>query len=56
MNERAVMSGLTPFTLYSGNHNVGNRLLELDILAMCKEMGLAMVPWNIFGEGKYLGK
>lgn len=56
MNTAAEYSGWTPFTLYQGRHNIGDRAMERDISTMCLSMGLAICPWNVLGAGKYLGK
>ncbi|KXS20625.1 sterigmatocystin biosynthesis dehydrogenase stcV [Gonapodya prolifera JEL478] len=56
LNTYAEENCLSPFVMYQGLYNFGTRDMESDIIPMCKEMGLGVIPWGILGTGKYSGK
>ncbi|KAJ5812697.1 hypothetical protein N7447_009720 [Penicillium robsamsonii] len=55
-NSYARQHGLTPFSLYQGKWNAGYRDLEAEVIPMCRDQGMAIVPWEALGAGKFLSK
>ncbi len=51
-NMFARSNGLTPFSLYQGRWNAGFRDLEAEIIPMCEDQGMAILPWGVFGGGQ----
>ena len=49
-------NGLTPFSVYQGKWNAAFRDLEAEIIPMCQDQGLAIVPWAALGGGALLSR
>lgn len=47
-------NGLTPFSVYQVRWNAGFRDMEAEIIPMCEDQGMAIVPWAALGGGKFL--
>ncbi|KAI5358752.1 putative NADP-dependent oxidoreductase domain-containing protein [Septoria linicola] len=50
-NMFARQHGLTPFSVFQGKWNAAYRDLEAEIIPMCEDEGLAVVPWSALGGG-----
>lgn len=48
-NTIANLRGWTPFIAYQGKYNPAERDVEMEILPMCREMGIGLIPWGIYG-------
>lgn len=55
-NERARRRGWEPFTVAQPRYNLVNRAIEGNYLEMCREYGIAVVPWSPLAEGFLTGK
>lgn len=44
--------GLTPFSVYQGRWNAAFRDMEAEIIPMCEDQGMAIVPWAALGGGQ----
>ncbi|QLL34155.1 hypothetical protein HG536_0G00110 [Torulaspora globosa] len=55
-NYYAVSHGKTPFSVYQGRWNVILRDFEREILPMAKHFGMALVPWDVLGGGRFQTK
>jgi aryl-alcohol dehydrogenase-like predicted oxidoreductase len=55
-NQYARDHALTPFVIYQGLWNVMVRDFERDIIPMCIDEGLAIVPWGAAGQGRFKSK
>ncbi|KAF6825943.1 norsolorinic acid reductase [Colletotrichum plurivorum] len=53
-NAYARANGLTPFSIYQGKWNAGFRDIEAEIVPMCEDQGMAVVPWAALGGGQLL--
>ncbi|KAF7188323.1 Norsolorinic acid reductase A [Pseudocercospora fuligena] len=53
-NAYARQHGLTPFSVYQGKWNVAFRDMEAEIIPMCQDQGMAIVPWAALGGGALL--
>ncbi|KAH8889169.1 Aldo/keto reductase [Thozetella sp. PMI_491] len=53
-NEFARKNGLTPFSIYQGRWNAAFRDMEAEIIPMCEDQGMAIVPWAALGGGQLL--
>lgn len=53
-NEYARQNGLTPFSIYQGRWNAAYRDMEAEIIPMCENQGMAIVPWAALGGGQLL--
>ncbi|KAL4920498.1 NADP-dependent oxidoreductase domain-containing protein [Aspergillus aurantiobrunneus] len=53
-NEFARKNGLTPFSIYQGKWNAAFRDMEAEIIPMCEDQGMAVVPWAALGGGLLL--
>lgn len=53
-NSYARTHGLTPFSIYEGRWNAAYRDMEADIIPMCEDQGLAIVPWAALGGGQLM--
>ncbi|KAL3447456.1 NADP-dependent oxidoreductase domain-containing protein [Aspergillus insuetus] len=53
-NEFARKNGLTPFSIYQGRWNAAFRDMEAEIIPMCEDQGMAVVPWAALGGGLLL--
>ncbi|KAK4493604.1 hypothetical protein PRZ48_015271 [Zasmidium cellare] len=51
-NMFARTNGLTPFSVYQGKWNAGFRDLEAEIVLMCEDQGMGIVPYGVFGGGQ----
>jgi len=51
-NQYARMSGKTQFSMYQGAWSILERDLEREIIPMCREEGMALVPWNVIAGGR----
>lgn len=45
-------NGLTPFSVYQGRWNAAYRDMEAEIIPMCEDQGMAIVPWASLGGGQ----
>lgn len=52
-NEYAKANGLRGFSVYQGKWNMGCRDLEREVLPMCRDQGMGVVPWGGVGGSKY---
>lgn len=55
-NSYAIANGKTPFSVYQGRWNVMLRDFERDILPMARHFGMALVPWDVLGGGRFQTK
>lgn len=55
-NTYAIDTGKTPFGVYQGRWSVMQREFERDIIPMARTFGMALVPWNVVGGGKFQTK
>ncbi|KAL4930878.1 NADP-dependent oxidoreductase domain-containing protein [Aspergillus undulatus] len=53
-NEFARKNGLTPFSIYQGKWNAAFRDMEAEIIPMCEDQGMAIIPWAALGGGLIL--
>lgn len=53
-NMYARAHGLTPFSLYEGRWNAAYRDMEAEIIPMCEDQGMAIVPWASLGGGQLI--
>ncbi|TDZ60925.1 Norsolorinic acid reductase A [Colletotrichum trifolii] len=53
-NAFARANGLTPFSVYQGKWNVAFRDMEAEIIPMCEDQGMAIVPWAAMGGGQFI--
>lgn len=53
-NEYARSHGLTPFCIYQGRWNAAFRDMEAEIIPMCEDQGMGIVPWAALGGGQLL--
>ncbi|KAL3481001.1 NADP-dependent oxidoreductase domain-containing protein [Aspergillus californicus] len=53
-NEFARKNGITPFSIYQGKWNAAFRDMEAEIIPMCEDQGMAIVPWAALGGGLIL--
>lgn len=53
-NDYARQHGLTPFSLYHGKWSAASRDMEAEIIPMCHDQGMAIVPWVALGGGKLM--
>ena len=44
-------NGLTPFSVYQGQWNAAFRDMEAEVIPMCEDEGLAVIPWAALGGG-----
>jgi len=56
MNTLARERGWAEFVCYQGLYHFGVRDMELDIIPMCNDLGLGIVPWGVVGRGKWTGR
>lgn len=52
-NEYARCHGLRQFVVYQGLWNAAIRDFERDIIPMCRDEGMGLVPWGAIGQGKF---
>jgi aryl-alcohol dehydrogenase-like predicted oxidoreductase len=52
-NEYARNHGLRTFSVYQGQWSAACRDLERDILPMCRDEGMGIVPWGALGGGNF---
>lgn len=52
-NDYARAHGLRPFSVYQGKWNMGFRDLEREVLPMCRDQGMGIVPWGAMGSSKF---
>lgn len=45
---------MTPFSVYQGRWNAAFRDMEAEIIPMCEDQGMAIVPWAALGGGQLL--
>ncbi|QLG70959.1 hypothetical protein HG535_0A09080 [Zygotorulaspora mrakii] len=55
-NYYAVSHGKTPFSVYQGRWNLLIRDMEREILPMARHFGMAIVPWDVLGGGRFKTK
>ncbi|KAH6977535.1 NADP-dependent oxidoreductase domain-containing protein [Ilyonectria sp. MPI-CAGE-AT-0026] len=53
-NDYARHHGLTPFSVYEGKWNASFRDMEGEIIPMCEDQGMAIVPFAALGTGTLL--
>ncbi|KZV69959.1 Aldo/keto reductase [Peniophora sp. CONT] len=53
-NDYARQHGLTPFSVYQGHWNAAYRDMEAEIIPMCEDQGMAIVPWGALGGGQLM--
>ncbi|KAK4495127.1 hypothetical protein PRZ48_013454 [Zasmidium cellare] len=53
-NAFAKANGLTPFSVYQGKWNAAFRDMEAEIIPMCQDQGMAVMPWAALGGGQLL--
>lgn len=53
-NDYARSHGLTPFSVYQGRWNAAYRDIEAEIIPMCEDQGMAIVPWAALGGGQLM--
>lgn len=51
-NDYARANGLRPFSVYQGKWNMGFRDMEREVLPMCRDQGMGIVPWGTMGSSK----
>lgn len=47
-------NGLTPFSMYQGRWNAAFRDMESELIPMCEDQGMAIVPWAALGGGQLI--
>jgi aryl-alcohol dehydrogenase-like predicted oxidoreductase len=52
-NEYARNNGLRQFVVYQGLWNAAIRDFERDIIPMCKDEGMALLPYGTLGQGRF---
>lgn len=52
-NEYARQKGLRQFSVYQGRWSAEFRDFERDIIPMCRDEGMALVPWGALGGGHF---
>jgi aryl-alcohol dehydrogenase-like predicted oxidoreductase len=52
-NQYARDHGLRPFVVYQGLWSAAMRDFERDIIPMCKDEGMGLLPWGTLGQGKF---
>jgi len=52
-NTYARAHGKTPFAVYQGRWNVLVRDFEREIIPVARHFGMALVPWDVVGSGKW---
>ncbi|KAI1324233.1 aldo/keto reductase [Xylariaceae sp. FL0255] len=52
-NEYARNHGLRQFSVYQGRWSAGSRDFEREIIPMCREERMGILPWGALGEGKF---
>lgn len=55
-NTYAEANGKTPFSVYQGRWNILRRDFERDIIPMARQFGMALLPWDVLGSGKFQSK
>ncbi|KAE8354352.1 NADP-dependent oxidoreductase domain-containing protein [Aspergillus coremiiformis] len=55
-NEFARRNGYTPFSVYQGCWNAAYRDMEVEIIPMCEDQGMAVVPWAALGGGQLVSR
>ncbi|KAH7165193.1 NADP-dependent oxidoreductase domain-containing protein [Dactylonectria macrodidyma] len=53
-NAYARQHGLTPFSVYQGRWSCSYRDMEGEIIPMCEDQGMAIVPWRALGGDQLL--
>ncbi len=52
-NQYARDHGLAPFVVYQGLWNASIRDFERDIIPMCMDEGMGLIPWGTLGQGRF---
>jgi len=52
-NQYARDHGLRPFVVYQGRWNAAMRDFEREIIPMCKDEGMGIIPFGVLGQGKF---
>ena len=52
-NQFARDHGLRPFVVYQGRWNAAMRDFEREIIPMCKDEGMGIIPFAVLGQGKF---
>ncbi|RYP48893.1 hypothetical protein DL768_005317 [Monosporascus sp. mg162] len=52
-NEYARQKGLTMFSVYQGQWSAAERDVEREILPMCNDQGMALIPYGVLGSGSF---
>jgi aryl-alcohol dehydrogenase-like predicted oxidoreductase len=45
---------MTPFSVYQGRWHAAFRDIEAEIIPMCEDQGMAIVPWAALGGGQLM--
>jgi aryl-alcohol dehydrogenase-like predicted oxidoreductase len=45
---------MTPFSVYQGRWNAAYRDREAEIIPVCEDQGMAIVPWAALGGGQFM--
>ena len=53
-NDYARQHGLTAFSVYQGRWNAAYRDIEAEIIPMCEDQGMAIIPWAALGGGQLI--
>ncbi|SCO92658.1 probable voltage-gated shaker-like K+ channel, subunit beta/KCNAB [Fusarium oxysporum] len=52
-NQYARMSGLRPFVIYQGMWSAALRDFERDIIPMCEDEGMGLIPYGVLNQGRF---
>ncbi|KAM0548863.1 hypothetical protein ACHAPJ_009719 [Fusarium lateritium] len=52
-NQYARMSGLRPFVVYQGMWSAALRDFERDIIPMCENEGMGIIPYGVLNQGRF---
>jgi aryl-alcohol dehydrogenase-like predicted oxidoreductase len=52
-NSYARHHGLHQFSIYQGRWNAARRDLEREIIPMCRDEGMGILPWGVLGSGHF---
>ncbi|KKY27160.1 putative norsolorinic acid reductase [Diplodia seriata] len=53
-NAYARQHGYTPFSVYQGRWNAAYRDMEAEVIPMCEDQGMAIVPWGALDGGQLM--
>ncbi len=52
-NQYARDHGLRQFVVYQGMWNAAVRDFEREIIPMCQDEGMGLLPWGVLGQGRF---